>query len=243
MSRAAFFSAALLSAALVGLAALPSSAGVMFFENNQAGFNTAVADYTYLGTEDFEESTLSDGASVSFAGPLSQTSTTPPYDDGIELPIVVSVNGAGDLAAFKNDQTVVSTVVLANTGSATLDWNFQTSDHIVAVGLNPVTFSGSGVTHLSTIRVYDTSDQLLDMRTMDSDDAGSTYLGILATGSSRIGRINFQGLSSTGSNRSEGGDNAALYSWPVPEPSTWLLAAIGLAALGSSAHRQARGKN
>lgn len=218
---------ACLSAALVGLAALPSQAGVMFFENDEAGFNTAVASYIYLGTEDFEESTLSDGESLSFAGPLSQTSTTPPYDNGIDQPIVVDVNGAGELAAFKNDHTVDSTVVFANTASSTLDWSFATSDEIIAVGLNPVTFSGNNTMHLSTISVFDTSGQSLGSRTVDSDDSGSTYLGILATGSSRIGRLNFEGKTSTGSTRSEGADNAALYSWPVPEPSAWLLAILG----------------
>lgn len=217
----------------VGLGVLSAQAGVVFYDNDLAGFNTAVAAYTHIGTEDFEESTLTNGSSASFAGPLTQLSTTSPYPTSILQPIEVSVNGPGLLAAFKNSVIGQTTVVMANSGNDTLDWNFETADNIIAVGLNPVTYTGSNVTRDNTITVYDTDGGLLGSAIVDSNDAGTNHVGILATGSSRIGRVNFEGADSI----SEGGDNAALYSQPVPEPSTWLLATGGLLSLGALVRR------
>jgi hypothetical protein len=230
--------AAISFAFLVGLCAVPVQAGVIFFDNDLAGFNAAVASYTHIGTEDFEESTLADGGAVAFLGPLSQTSTTSPYPNGILQPIVVTAT-SGNLAALNDASSIVSTAVVAQSGAATLDWSFNTSDNLVAVGLNPITTSGNNSTKLNTVSVFDTSDVFLDSITVDANDAGSFHLGILATGLSRIGRINFHGTTATGAESGEGGDNAALYSSPIPEPASALLAA--LAALGLMSLSRRRG--
>lgn len=222
---------------MVLFCAVPAQAGVIFYENDMAGFNTAVASYTYLGTEDFEESTLLDGESVAFLGPLSQTSTTSPYPNGILQPIVVTPS-SDDLAALNDTSSIVSTAVVAHAAAATLDWTFNASDHIVAVGLNPITTSGNNTTKKNTVSVFDTSGALLDSRTVDSNDAGSFYLGIVATGVSRIGRINFHGASSTGAETGEGGDNAALYSSPIPEPASLVLAGLAMMGLAVFTRRQ-----
>lgn len=223
MRNAAYYSI-LLIGCLVG----STRAGVLFFDNDLTGFNTAVASYTLLGTEDFEESTLGDNMATAFAGPLSQSSTTPPYPNGILQPIEVSTS-LGSLAAFNDTSEINTTAVIANSGEATLDWAFNASDNIIAVGLNPISFSGSVVTS-STISVFDTNDQPLGSIPVNADGEGSFHLGILATGLSRIGRINFQAVTVSGSPVSEGGDNAALYSAPVPEPASIFLA--GMAWIG-----------
>jgi hypothetical protein len=199
----------------------PAKSAIVFYNNNKPLFDVAVGGFTFLGTETFEESSLADGQAVSFNGPLSQTSTTSPYASGITQPMTVSINGGGQLAAFKNDLTVATTVVIANSSNDTLDWTFGGTG-LNAIGLNPVTFSGANQLRLETITVFDTGGTMLDSITVSAHDSGVEHLGIVAIGADRIGRLNFNGMTTGGSSVSEGADNAALY---VPEASAFLLTA------------------
>jgi hypothetical protein len=214
-------------------------AALVFFDNTPGPFNTAASIHTLLGTENFEEPSLgalpNDSAAI-FFGPLAQSSTTAPYNSGITLPMTVRTidpinNTPEHLVAFRNHMTISSTVVLANAAPDTVDWVFEPSTNVIAVGLNPVTFSGSNVTRQMTVNVFDTSDAPLGAITINSNDAGTGHLGILASGASRIGRINFRGFTPSGSNASEGADNATLYVQAIPEPATLITAAACLVIL------------
>jgi hypothetical protein len=205
---------------------------VVFYDNDVASFSEAVASFTFIGTEDFEESTLGNNMSQAFAGPLTQSSTTSPYPNGIMQPIEVSAS-FGNLAAVNDTANLLTTAVLSNSGAAVLDWGFRTLDHIVAVGLNPIASSGSA-DRLNTVSVFDTNDNPLGSITVNSNGLGSYHLGILATGVSRIGRINFEGTTLNGDPTPEGGDNADLYSLLIPEPASGslaLMAALGMLGL------------
>jgi hypothetical protein len=246
--KTAQFACAVIAAAVSVLCdALPGRGNVVFFSNNKPAFDAAAAAaYTLLGTETFEESSLAAGAVMSFNGPLSQTSTTQPYPNGISQPMTVSVNGIGTLAAFDgpsgpNFSFFTSTVVIANASADTLDWSFSPSNRIAAVGLNPLTYSGRvsvNPPYHEIITVYDTDNNTYST-SVTTDDQGTNHLGILATAGTLITRINFQGMTSGNTDVSEGADNAALYVSAIPEPSAFWLVAVCV-FVGAIGHHAAR---
>ena len=226
-----------------------AAAALVFYDNTPVAFSTAASGFTHLGTENFEGPSLAalpDDSAATFFGPLMQSSTVAPYTSGISQPMTVRTvdpvnNTPEDLAVFRNHMTVSSTVVLANSAPDTLDWVFAPSSNIVAVGFNPVTFSGSNLTWRMTVDVFDTNDAQLGSITVDANDAGSRHLGMIATDASRIGRINLRGFNAgSGGNASEGGDNAALYAQAIPEPATLITVAASLLMLWAVWRKRSR---
>ena len=219
---------------LGSLLAQSSSAGLVFFGNDMSGFASAVSSQQFIGTEDFETSNLADNSAMGFEAPLNQTSTTSPYPNGITQPITVDtvngLQGSDNLAAFRNMNGIVSTVVVANDNNDTVDWLFDSSLNVTGVGLNPVTYVRNNPTATTTmnVSVFDAFDNLLGTTTIGSDGAGSNHLGIQATGGMTIGRINFEAPSLiNGDSVFEGADNGAIYV-AVPEANGMACCGIGI---------------
>ena len=86
--------------------------------------------------------------------------------------------------------------------------DFDLQHEITAVSLNPIKSGGGD----SEIKVYDQNDQLLDTIVTTSTEGGFTYIGIRATGSSLIKRIQITG------NSNNGCDNIRMYSDGLKSP-------------------------
>jgi hypothetical protein len=124
----------------------------------------------------------------------------------------------------------VSDVVVPASSAVSFDWIFH-NPHIRGVGLNPIILHEGGT---AEIEVFNQNNQLVGSFMTAADAAGSLFLGIQATGTDRISRINFLGLSGFGR---AAGDNARLY---FPEPSSAVMVGIGALVSAVSLRRRIR---
>ena len=206
------------SVALLWLAP-PSSAAVVFYVNDQAGFNTATAAFTLAGTETFEGSNLGPNAIVTFNDPLVPNVANGPFPSGTLTSAGVSVRsntlGANPTSLSPRGAFGLTTAsagyfgtpsdqISNNTQADSFDLTFAPSNgqFVRAIGMAPLYFDSSATTPTShsgslEIRVYG-ADQttLLGTQTITGVNySGSSFLGVVSSGGDAIGRINIWDLS------------------------------------------------
>jgi hypothetical protein len=220
-------------ATLVLLGALTQAvSAAVVFSNSSAVFNAAMAAATnpYLGTEDFEGSSLTAPSNQNINDPLTQSVPNGAYSSGLTQPMTVQTNTLGASPATPSPGSImllvpagsrnaISDVVVPASSAVSFDWIFH-DPRIRGVGLNPIILHDGGT---AEVKVYNQDNVLLGSFTTPADAIGSNFLGIQAIGTDRISRVNFRGLSGFGR---AAGDNAALF---IPEPSNLVLLAIGIA--------------
>ncbi len=247
----------LLSTAAVAVLPLASaSAAVVFFPNNPAGFNAAIAGRPLLGTENWEQSNLAAGNLMFLNDPLSPGVANGPFTTGTGTGAgVTAQSNTGGANSSALSPLGVAGLATASAGFAGTpsdqlspnNWN-QSFDLIFnavggpagAVSLIGLYFDAAASSSTSTpgsllISVYDLSNVLLGTQTLTGVDYSQTdYIGIQATGTSRIGRINLY-ASTNSANSTAGADDISVYS-AVPEPSS--AAYFGLLLLSSLRRRR-----
>ncbi len=235
------------------------SAGLIFHATPGA-FNTAVAGLNFLGTEDFESSTLAPNNILSFDDSLQPgvssspvnifpTGTNPAIGMTVQsnaqggmpnVPSPQGVNGLSSASAgyFSTPDDQLS----ANFEEHSLDliFNSPVPEPILAVGLVPlffdsITFDTAALGNI-TVRVFDTANALLGSTTVSGVDYVNelAFVGIEATGGDDIGRIN---LWDGSQDHWQGVDDIEVYAAQpavsVPEPGVLMLMAVGIAAIGA----------
>jgi len=230
------------------------------FYSSDTDFQLATTGLTSLGTEGFEQVDSNvlpyntTGAAID--DPLTQTTSNPVYPNGIDLPITVQSNTLGANPTSPSPQgtngltvqrlatrysgdyvyRLNSTMLFPNSGSASIDYIFESSDKIRAVSMFPRALHPLDVT--VDIRVYDVNNNFLGSTSVLTnignvsangiDYSLNPFLGIVSS-TADIGRINLNGYITPGDSTVSGADDITLLS-AVPEPTcSWL-------ALGCLAH-------
>jgi hypothetical protein len=220
------------AAALILLGAFSQAiSAAVVFSSSAAVFSAAMAaaDNPHLGTEDFEGSSLTAPSNQNINDPLTQFVANGVYSSGLVQPMTVQTNTLGAspttpspgsimLLVPAGSRNAISDVVVPASSAVSFDWIFH-DPRIKGVGLNPIILHDGGT---AEVKVYNQNNVLLGSFTTPADAIGSNFLGIQATGTDRISRVNFRGLSGFGR---AAGDNAALF---IPEPSNLALLAIGI---------------
>jgi hypothetical protein len=208
-------------ACVVGLSLAHSAfAGVTFYVNDTAGFNAAAVALTLAGTENFESSTQAPNQFQNLNDPLAPGVANPPFPTGTGTAAGVRVQ-SNTLAGSPSTTSPRGTIGLTTASVGFLgtpndqisnqdpndsfDMLFTPSNgqFVRAVGLHPLFFDNNATTATSNpgtleIRVYNTSNVLLGTQTMTNVDySGTAFLGVVATGTDVIGRINIWDLSTT----------------------------------------------
>jgi hypothetical protein len=221
----------------------PVGQAAVIFHNTSVAFDLAMdlAGHPLLGVEDFEGSTLTAPSNANINDPLSQGVPNGQYPAGLTQPMRVQTNtlnaspttpspGSIMLLVPAGSRNSVSDVVVPASSAVSFDWIMH-NPHIMGVGLNPIILHDGG---LAELKVYNQHNQLLGSFQTLADAAGSTFVGIQATGADRIERINFRGLSGFGR---AAGDNARLH---FPEPSSAAMLCIGGLAFVFSMRKRIR---
>lgn len=238
---------------LMGAAFTPAvHAGVIFYLNNPAGFNTAASAFTFKGTENWEESTLAAGNIANFNDPLAPGVANGPFPTGTiaAAGVTAQSNTLGSAAATLSPRGVgglatasvgyvgtPSDQVSPNSPNDSFDLIINPSgNYSGAVGLNPLFFDFGATSSTSTpgtvvVKVYDQTNALLGSQTVNGVDYSATaFLGMVTTGGSNIRRVNLWASTNT-ANSTAGADNIAVYG-ALPEPSsTMLMLGAGMAGL------------
>lgn len=219
---------------------LPCSAqsAIVFFSNDQSGFNNAmsvVENNKLLGTETFANSSLGTNSNVNPSPPVfTQGVANFPYSSGLSMPMTVQSNTLGGSASSisqgssllavgpnSNRGNISPVITIANI-STSLDWIFDAATEVDGVGLNPFSINSAGFADI-VVTVYSPAQTLLGTLVFNADPAATQYLGIQATDGEIIGRINFY---SPTFGRLPGGINASLYALPEPSRTLCLLAGM-----------------
>jgi len=226
------------AAALLPLAA--SNAAVVFFPGNAPDFNAAVTGLPILGTENWEESTLAPNSIATPNDPLSPGVANTNFPTGTNLAAGVRAQSntlggsAATLSPLGAFGLATASAGFAGTPSDQVSPNnFNQSFDLIfnpaagsasAVSLSALYFDSAATSSTSTpgsvvISVYDLSNVLLGTQTLTNVDYSQTdYIGIQATGASRIGRINL--FASTNSAASTAGADDIVVYGSVPEPAS-----------------------
>jgi len=190
-----------------------ATAGVNFFVNNSVGFNAAVVSFSLVGTETFEESTLAPNMILTFNDPLSPgvANGSFPAGTGTAAGVKVQSNtlGSNPTALSPRGTNGLTTASVGFVGTPTdqisvqdvgdsFDMIFMPSNGqpVRAVRMLPLYFDNAASSSTSNpgtvvIKVYSPTQVLLGTQTMNSVDySGSSVLGVVATGTDVIGRIN-----------------------------------------------------
>jgi hypothetical protein len=227
---------------LAGVAAVTGAfaqgGGVVFF-SSQASFRGAIQGSKILkGMEDFEEGRIQPGQILAMDDPLNAATNNAFFQPGeIEENLQVQSNTLGGAATVPSPAGVggmafvgsgvqgsTSKTVVANTFVNSLDLMFR-DENKTAVGFNVIDFNPG--TAGCKIDVYNTANVFLGTFNSPGNGAGTNFVGVVATGGQRIGRINIFDVQSAPGIGAEGADNIEM--WVVPEPGT--MAALGLGAL------------
>ncbi len=225
----------LIAASVVALClARPSRAAVVFYVNDQAGFNAAVASFTPAGTEDFEGSTLAAASITTLNDPLAPGVANAPFPSGTTLGPGVTVQsntlggsattlsprGVGGLATASAGYFGTPTDQVSNNREAdSFDLTFAPANgqYVRAVAMAPLYFDSAATSATSNpgtlrVRVYG-ADQttLLGEQTIGAVNySGSSFLGIVTSGGDVIGRINVWDLDAA--LHFQGADNIAVHT-------------------------------
>ncbi|MEN1728199.1 MAG: Calx-beta domain-containing protein, partial [Pseudomonadota bacterium] len=225
---------------LVLLSALPLNAlaAVIFFQNDQAGFDAARAGTTFVGLEDFESSTNNSGGFQTFDDPLLPgvaSAPNPWFPNGTNPTMGMTIQsntlGGNPSMPAPNIPPGIRGLVTAPPGflgtpthqisnsqeNESFDMVFGLAG-TRAVSFVPLIFdvASSGDSGTATIRIYDTGNNLIDTL-VDTPVAGftnpTTVIGVVATGADSIGRINVFATSTD--DVYSGADNIRVYTGPV----------------------------
>lgn len=230
-----------LSVAFVALLcfAQASPAAVVFYVNDQAGFNAATASFNLAGTEDFEGSNLAPDMGTPLDDPLVPNTANGPFPSGTQASAGVSVrsntlggnptslspHGAFGLSTASAGYAGTPSDQVSNNYEAdSFDLTFAPSNgqYVRAVGMAPLYFGTGATTSTShsgslQIRVY-AADQttLLGTQTINNVNySGSSFLGVVSSGGDVIGRINIWDLDAV--NHWQGADDVSVRT-TVPLP-------------------------
>ncbi len=230
-------------------------AGIIFFINDQAGFNAATVALTFEGTEDFESSILPPNSFTQFNDPLLPgllnsgvpvflTGTNPATGLTVQantlggFPVVPSPGGSNALttASFPFGGTPTDQVSTSQEAHS-LDLLFSLASDIEAVGLVPLYFDSSfNPADLGTIEieVFDSLNTSLGTDSIEFVDftLPNSFLGIVANGGDDIGRINLHDGSVV--QHFVGADDISVFSAAtvvIPEPSSLVLWCLGVMGL------------
>ena len=243
----------------------PASAGVIFHATPGA-FNAAVAGLNFLGTEDFESSTLAAASIQIFDDALQPGIASAPVNvfptgTNVSIGMTAQANALGGMPNAPSqrgvDALATASAGFASTPDDQLSTNFEgdsldlifvspVTEPILAVSLTPLFFdSAFDITALGDIvvRVFDTSNVLLGSTTVTGVDYVQelAFIGIQTDGGDDIGRINLWDGDSV--NHWQGVDDINVYAarptppTPMPEPGTLVLMAAGIAAFGARRKR------
>ncbi|MBK8594073.1 MAG: hypothetical protein IPP07_00360 [Holophagales bacterium] len=230
-----------LSVAFVALLcfAQSSPAAVVFYVNDQAGFNAATASFNLAGTEDFEGSNLAPAQGSTVDDPLVPGVANGVFPSGTLASAGVSVRsntlGANPTSLSPHGAFGLSTASAGYIGTPSdqisnnyeadsFDLTFAPSNgqYVRGVGMAPLYFGTGATTPTShsgslQIRVY-AADQttLLGTQTITGVNfSGSSFLGVVSSGGDVIGRINIWDLDAV--NHWQGADNVSVRT-TVPLP-------------------------
>ena len=247
------FVLAALGSALLG-SSTTSEAGLLSFGNNAAGFNAQVAgdSLPLLGTEDFESSTLASNSIQVFDDSLTPGVANSVFPGGTNPALGMTVQSntlgaspsstsprgsSGLVTASAGYLSTPSDQISNNSPGDSFDLVF--SPAVKAVGLSPLFFAQAPTTPTSDpgtieFEVFSSANVSLGTFSLASVDFSQTdFMGIVATGSDNIGRINLYAVGDLYA----GADDIRAYA-AVPEPSTFVTAALGLLGLGCIARRR-----
>ena len=182
-----------------------------------------------------------------------------PFLAGLTQPITIQSNslrgganvpspGTGLAAATAGSSGgVTSDVIFTAASSDSLDLILNSAPRLGGVSFNPLNsnFSGNAAAgNTLQVQVFDLNQMLLGTTSVVANPQGTNFFGIQATGTDTIGRINLFNLSLAGV-ESAGVDNVSLFQaavTPVPEPSTYVMFAIGLLTLAALQRRKRKGQ-
>lgn len=216
-----------------------SPAAVVFYVNDQAGFNAATASFNLAGTENFEGSNLAPGTGLPLDDPLVPNTANGPFPSGTQASAGVSVrsntlggnptslspHGAFGLSTASAGYAGTPSDQVSNNYQAdSFDLTFAPSNgqYVRAVGMVPLYFDSSATTATShsgglEIRVYAANQTtLLGTQTINNVNySGSSFIGVVSSGGDVIGRINIWDLDAV--NHWQGADDVSVRT-TVPLP-------------------------
>jgi len=203
----------------------------IFLYDNKGDFDTAASGLNCLGTEDFENSTISSPSALAFDDSLTQSAANGPYPSGLALPVTIQSNNSGGhtgtsprgkwgLAQAEAGFAGLSSAgILANYAVDGLDLIMLTQT-IQAVSFNTIGYAADTV----EVFFYDINGTYLGKGSRDSNIEGSGFVGFIAEEGEFIGRVHILSQNDL----QQGIDNLRVY---VPEPATLILTVAGLPVL------------
>jgi microcystin-dependent protein len=217
---------------LDGAPVVPSGT-VGTFVDDQTGFDQASVDFTFLGLEDLEGSTLPAGSDANLDDPLAPGVANGAYPAGTltgpgvsfqsntlgSNPGTVSPRGTiGLTIASDGFFGTLTDQISATTAGDSIDLLFNPSAavDVTAVSFVPLFFDGAfgspQPTDTITVRVYDASDNLLATSMVVGNDytTKGSFFGVVSNGAAPIARINVDASNSD----FEGADDVRVYGLP-----------------------------
>jgi len=232
----------------------PASADIIFFVNDNAGFNAATNPMIFLGSEDFESSTLSTGEVAGVNDPLTGGVANGPFASGINSNLGLSIQSN----VLAGNATTTAPFGISGLATYADGFGFSPSDQLTtqfmthsldlifdlntsAVEFSPLFVHGSSNPNLVgpiTVDVYDQNNVFLDSLVVPdvSFFLVDKTVGIVANGGDEIGRVNLYDENNT--QHWQGVDDIGAYS--VPEPN---LSMVGFIAILSTMLRSPRRNN
>lgn len=235
-----------------------AQADIVFFVNDQTGFNNATNSLTFLGIEDFESSTLTSGQVLGVDDPLAPGVPNGPLPMGTNpaIGLTIQSNTLAGNATTTSPFGVIGLATYADgfgsspTDQLTTQFMTHSLDLLFEPGTEAVEFlplfvDGSGnplLTGPIEIEVYDSTNTFLDSILVSDVSFFLTdkTVGIVATNGMDIGRINLYDGNSV--QHWQGVDEISVFrSQAVPEPGSAVVAMVLLSWFGSRRRRNGTG--